>query len=367
MSKAASSNPAWIEKYADPQMDRLRHTCDPLADAVAVRMDRKRPSHMIDEVYARAKTEGGPFQAFIDHAHTVPDWVDWDRIEQARRVSLAFANLRATSLLVSSLVEGYSLSKAAHVLVATGRLHQDVLRRIYETSQMSHNMNVPGGLRPGAHGHRTMMEVRLLHAMVRKYLRGQGWDVALYDEPINQEDMAFTIIEFDYLALRGMQRMGAELSQDDQDAQHHLWRYAAYLNGVDDYLNTESLDEEIYLYQRIRDRQRNPNDESRLLAHSVITALAGQPPFNLPAPLLYELSRLCLGDELADAYLLPRNRLWQRALQLYRAGNRIGALAHYHVPGMDRLSEKLNFRLLQKAIRENLDPDPEKRAFRHIA
>jgi len=268
---------------------------------------------------------------------------------------------------VSSLVEGYSLSKAAHVLIATGRLHQDVLKRIYETSQMSHNMNVPNGLRPGFQGHRTIMEVRLLHAMVRKYLRGRGWEVELYDEPINQEDMAFTVIEFDYLAIRGMERMGAHLRQDDKDALHHLWRYGAYLNGVDDSINTESLAEEIYLYERIKQRQRNPNEESRQLAHAVITALAGQPPFNLPEALLYELSRLCLGDELADAYQLPRNGFWQRMLKVYQAGNRVGTLAHYHVPGLDRLSEKVNFRLLQKAISENLDPNPEKRAFRHIA
>lgn len=100
---------------------------------------------------------------------------------------------------------------------------------------------------------------------------------------------------------------------------------------------------------------------------TVITALAGQPPFNLPAELLYELSRLCLGDELAEAYALPRHRLWQQALKLYRTGNRISTLAHYHVPGVGRLSEKVNFHLLQKALHQNLDPNPDKRAFRHIA
>lgn len=83
------------------------------------------------------------------------------------------------------------LADAAHVLIATGRLHQDVTRRIYETAQMSHNMSVKNGMRPGGSGHRIILEVRLLHAMVRKYLRHHGWDTAKYDEPVNQEDMAF--------------------------------------------------------------------------------------------------------------------------------------------------------------------------------
>lgn len=358
---------AWQAKYADSVLDQMRHTCDPLADAVAAGIERKRPSHMIDEVIARAASEGGAFRDYLDHANSVPAWVNWDAIEHARRINLAFANVRAIALLVSSLVEGYSLSKAAHVLVATGRLQQDVLKRVYETSQMTHNISVPDGIRPGQPGHRTMMEVRLLHAMVRKYLRGRGWDVSLYDEPINQEDMAFTIIEFDYLAVRGMERMGARLSDDDRVALHHLWRYGAYLNGVDERLITDSPAEEIYQYERIRDRQRNPNEESRSLAISVITALAGQPPFNLPESLLFELSRLCLGNELADAYQLPRHAGWQQAIRAYRLANKASTLAHYRLPGFDRISEALNFRLIRKALVDNLDSDPNKRAFRHIA
>ena len=362
-----SIDPAWVAKYADAQMDKMRYTCDPIADAVAAQLERQRPSQMIDEVYARAKTEGGAFKDYLEHAYAVPTWVNWDAIEHARRVNLGFANVRGIALLVSSLVEGYSLSKAAHVLIATGRLHQDVLKRIYETSQMSHNINVPNGIKPGQPGHRTIMEVRLLHAMVRKYLRQRGWDTSLYDEPINQEDMAFTVIEFDYLSIRGMERMGAEMSADDKAASQHLWQYAAYLNGVDECMIPRSVEEEIYQYERIRDRQRNPNQESSELAQAVITALAGKPPFNLPAPLLFELSRVCLGDELADVYDFPRHKGWQQAVRLYQAANRASTLAHYRVPYFDRLWQEVNFKLLRKALVDNLDANPDKRAFRHIA
>jgi len=367
MTAQAQTKLLWQDKYSDAVLDRMRYTCDPLADVVAALLERGRPSQMLDEVYARAKTEGGAFAAYVDHCHTIPAWVDWEQVEQARRLMLAFAGVRGISLLVSSLVEGYSLSKAAHVLVATGRLHQDVLRRIYETGQMTHNMLIPDGLKPGAPGHRTIMEVRLLHAMVRKYLKGRGWETALYDEPVNQEDMAFTIVEFDYLAMRGMERMGARLSDDDKSAMHHLWRFAARQNGVCDELLTDSLDEEIYQYQRIRERQFSPNEESRMLAQAVIKALAGEPSFNLPEPMLYELTRVCLGDELADVYQLPRSKLWHKAVLAYKGANKLATLAHYHIPGADTLSEKLNLRNSREALLEKLPAEPDKRAFRHIA
>ncbi|HET8704769.1 MAG TPA: oxygenase MpaB family protein [Pseudomonadales bacterium] len=360
-------NAAWQRKYSNEFLDSMRHLCDPLADAVTAQMNRQRPSAMLDEVERRAKTEGGAFQAFLDQVNTVPAWVDWRLIEQARKVSLAFANVRGMALLVSSLVEGYALSKATHVLIATGRLHQDVTRRIFETAQMSHNMHVKDGLRPGGMGHRIILEVRLLHSMVRKYLKQRDWDVAKYDEPVNQEDMAFTIIEFDYLAVRGMERMGASLSKSDRRALHHFWRYAAYLHGVDERLLTDSPEEEIYQYQRIRERQYNPNEESRLLAQTVLESLAGKPPFNLKVELLNELSRLCLGDALADAYQLPKHLAWRQAVKAYIGLNKALTFAHYKIPGMGLLSERLNFQAMQKALHENLEPEENKRAFRHIA
>ena len=360
-------NLTWKQKYSDEVMDRMRYTCDPLADAVAALVERGRPSHMIDEVYARAKSEGGAFAAYVDHMHSVPDWVDWEQIEHARKVLLAFAGVRGIALLVSSLVEGYSLSKAAHVLVATGRLHQDVLRRIYETGQMTHNMLVPGGLKVGGPGHRTVMEVRLLHAMVRKYLKQRGWETEKYDEPVNQEDMTFTIIEFDYLSLRGMERMGARLTDDDKNAVHHYWRYGAHLNGVCEEMLTDTLEEEIYQYQRIRERQYSPNEESRMLAQVVINALAGQPTFNLLEGLLNELSRMCLGDALADVYELPRDKKWHKAAVAYKLANKLGTFAHYHVPGAEQLSAKYNYKNLRQSLMDNLPADPEKRAFRNIA
>ena len=96
-------------------------------------------------------------------------------------------------------------------------------------------------------------------------------------------------------------------------------------------------------------------------------ATQAQPPFNLREELLFELSRLCLGDELADAYQLPRHKGWQQAVRLYQLANKASTLAHYRLPGFDRLSETLNFRLIRKALVDNLDANPEKRAFRHIA
>ena len=161
--------------------------------------------------------------------------------------------------------------------------------------------------------------------------------------------------------------MGARLTDDDKNAVHHYWRYGAHLNGVCEEMLTDTLEEEMYQYQRIRERQYSPNEESRMLAQVVINALAGQPTFNLPEGLLNELSRMCLGDALADVYELPRDKKWHKAAVAYKLANKLGTFAHYHVPGAEQLSAKYNYKNLRQSLMDNLPADPEKRAFRNIA
>jgi len=64
---------------------------------------------------------------------------------------------------------------------------------------------------------------------------GGAWDVAAFGVPINQEDMAATLLAFSYNVLVGIEAIrGAPLPRADQAAYLHLWRYIGFLLGVDD-------------------------------------------------------------------------------------------------------------------------------------
>ena len=355
-------------RYSDAIMNRMRHTGDPLADRIAPELKRHLPAQMLDEVMQRADREGGPFQDFLDHAWRVPDWVDWDLIEQARQVQLAFGQTRGAVLLVGGLAEGAGLNKASEVLAATGRFKPEkIIKRLYETGQMTHNSQAPGGLRPGGPGHRTLMEVRLLHAMVRRHLLSRDWDTARFDHPINQEDMLFTIIEFNHLAVRGMARLGASLSDSDRKATHHFWRYVAYLSGVTDEFLTLSPEDEALAYTRIMEREHEVTPITIERVHELITGTAGKPPMYLPASLLFELCATCLGEERARQYQLPRTRWARAAVQVLIANNRLQTQLHYRIPGLGRLFGRYNFRAMHALLTRNIESDVEKRAFRHIA
>ena len=355
-------------RYSDAFMNRMRQTGDPLADQVAAQLQRHLPSQMLDEVMLRADREGGIFQDFLDYSWTVPDWVDWHLIDRAARVQLAFGQTRGVVLLVGGLAEGAGLNKASEVLAATGRFKPEkVIKRLYETGQMTHNSQAPNGLRPGGPGHRTIMEVRLLHAMVRRHLLNKGWDSAQFDHPINQEDMLFTIIEFNHLAVRGMARLGATLSREDREATHHFWRYVAYLNGVTDEFLTTSPEDEARAYDRIMEREHEIKPITVERVHELITGTAGKPPVYLPAGMLFELCATCLGEERARQYQLPRSRTWRAVIKMLTVNNRLQTRLHYLVPGLGRVFGAYNFRLTHKMLTANIEAEVEKRAFRCIA
>jgi len=363
--KPTRNSSDWQQRYSPEQLQQWRQVCDPLADDAAAHLKRAKPSQMLVQVEQLAASGDAACARFLEVTAQAPAWVEWEQVEHGRRVCLAFNAVRSMGLL-AALLEGYSLSRAAHVLVATGRLNQDVSRRLQETGQMSHNMNAPHALRPGGIGHRHVLEVRLLHAMVRRYVRDRHWDVSLYDEPINQEDMAFTVIEFDHLAARGMERLGARLSAADRNAVHHLWRYAAWLHGVNEQLITHSPAEAAYQYEAIRAHQQHLNDESAALANAVLSGLADQPPLNLSERALRALSRAMLDDTLNAAYGLQPDRVADAGVALLKQLNRALTFAHYRLPGAARAAEVIHFELARRALSEQLGT-AEQRAFRGMA
>ena len=55
----------------------------------------------------------------------------------------------------------------------------------------------------------------------------EAYPVESCGTPINQQDMAYAMLIFSYLNVRGMLRLGAELSREQVDSLHLLWRYVA--------------------------------------------------------------------------------------------------------------------------------------------
>ncbi len=215
------------------------------------------------------------------------------------------------ALVLGSLVETYASSKGAKVLIRGGMLTKHVMRRLHDTTTFVLEIAASRGPRPGTNAHRHIIRTRLVHAFVRHGMDRRGdFDVAAWGEPANQEDTASTLLAFCHVYLRSLGRLGYAPTVDEEDSVHHLYRWVGRLMGVKDELLTTSRAEEQLLYAHIARRQHHPDDDSRQLARSLITTLAGRPPFFLPASALSTLTTHLLGSALASGLGLESSTAW---------------------------------------------------------
>lgn len=363
------SEAIWFDRYSHERLARYRQMQDPEADACAALIGFKRPAGLLDEVERRARTEGGVFQAFLDHCHTVPAWVDFEKMELGRRVYRRYSSLQGLVLMCSSLVEGYAHNKPAQVLVATGRLQKDVSRRIYETGQMLHNLVGEDGLRPGGLGHRTLMEVRLLHAAVRQFLvDNPRFDPALYDLPINQEDMAGTILEFDFMVVRGLKRLGLQINRREHESMHYMWRYAGYVLGVREELLTSTIEEQEILALQLTSHLYQPTEDSERLAKALLRSMSHKPPFHLSYDVLLAFSRYLIGDAVADDLNIRSTVPAAAAVRLVRTAVSTLSVGHRLLPDAAlRRLEDMNFALGRRTLKAGLGDNPARWGFRAMA
>lgn len=170
---------------------------------------------------------------YLAEVLTVPEWVDWDRVDRGAAVFQSLGTNANDVLLNLSLIGGYRFGGPTDLLVLTGALKGDgTLRRLAETQKWAVEATRPGGLRPGAEGWRLTVHVRLMHALVNEVFTGR-WDSDRFGLPINQTDQAGTLGLFDATVIIGCRALGVPLGRRERADLMHLWRYVGWLLGVD--------------------------------------------------------------------------------------------------------------------------------------
>ncbi|MBL8921129.1 MAG: DUF2236 domain-containing protein [Myxococcaceae bacterium] len=331
----------------DPLLDAARRERDPLGDAAVAELLRSGALRRGggDLVGALEETNGPASRALLEFSNTVPPWVDFERMRHGTHVGLATPVQSALALVLGSLMETYAAAKGAKVLIRGGMLTKHVMKRLHDTSTFVLEVAASRGPKPGTHAFRHVLRTRLVHAFVRHGMDKRGdYDAAAWGEPVNQEDSASTLLAFCHVYLRSLERLGYALSAEEEDSVHHLYRWVGRLMGVKDELLTTTRTQERFLYAHIARRQHHPDADSRELARSLVTTLAGRAPFFLPAPALSTLSRHLLGERLASGLGLSASLAWTplpRALPLIsRVQRRVERVPFTNAP-LEQVGERV--------------------------
>ncbi len=303
------SRSPWTHKF----LDEMREIGDPLADAV---VDEIFDGGKVGAVNTLMKTlvrnDGVPTRKlpravrdYLDATDDLPPWADAQRICAGERFFELHGPFCVVALACASLPACYAMRRGVQVLSLTARLQTDPVRRIGETAQMTLHAMSAGGLAPGGAGIRDAQKVRLMHGAVRHLaLACDEWDPD-WGVPINQEDLAFTLLTFSVVVLDSIAKLGRTFSDDDAEAYFHCWNCVGHVLGIEDALIAATIADSRRLWRRITERNWEPCPEGAAMTHALLGAMEHAIPGTVfdgfPAYLLRYLG----GDQLADILDVP--------------------------------------------------------------
>ena len=244
-------------------------------------------------------------------------------------------------------MSGYSNAASVAPLVVTGRFRQQADIRAVETSSWVFTTARPGGLHRDGLGFARTVRVRMIHAFVRRHIREHvAWDAEDLGLPINQADLAYTVVEFSYLPIRAMRRLGVHFSAEELAGMYALWRYMGYLIGVDERVLVTNEPE----CERLEDLQHilspPPDDDCRsfldALFDDVLAANMSRASGAIGLigrrwahPLLHGLARDFVGDQIADGLGID-DTPWKYASAVIRPVNAVTSRVVGRVPALQR-------------------------------
>jgi hypothetical protein len=208
-----------------------------------------------------------PLREFFIGVEKIPDWVDWDQLRRGQR---ALRRGGADGMYIArdvSLLGGYQFSGFNKTLLRTGALEKGSNKRFAETMQWAMDVISEDGMAPLGVGYRSTIRVRLIHAFVRRHVAAMlDWRADEWGMPVNQTDMAATLVGALIAPPAGAIGMGILPGPAELDAIAHLTRYVGWLIGVqDEWLPHDFRDGMRVLYHTVT-AISNPDESTKRLS-----------------------------------------------------------------------------------------------------
>src|SRR5271166_572933 len=264
-------------RWTDALLDRMRELGDPMADgAVAAVLEQGGVDAVNVIMHTLVRNdqpvpEGLPAQirAYLAETQPLPEWADMRKIKRAQQLFETWGVEIAVCLFCASLPSSYAAAKGVKVLYLTARLDTDARRRVMETGQFLFDVLAVGSLDDEhGKGRHAIQRVRLMHAAVRHLIKARNerepglWDPN-WGTPINQEDLAGTLLSFSYVVAGPLRRLGVRVSTEDAEAYLHMWNVIGHLLGVRDELLVRGIGDATALVDAIRRRQFEASPEGQ--------------------------------------------------------------------------------------------------------
>ena len=328
--RAHAANPSLAAKY-------IHHALigDPAADAVAEALTPFDPEQMHRLIQGGMEQDAKimrdapqPLRDFFDQIEHPPAWFDPASVREGCRAFHNDSDVFLSISVVGSIVRGFS-TLIGKAFFMTGRITDHGARRLKQNLRHLVEITLPGGLERQGDGWKLSVRIRLVHAQARRLLRNSdNWDEAAYGMPISAAHLAFSSTLFCAWMLQKVESFGVRPSDEARASYMQIWRYTAFLFGVPETILFRDEAEAMELYRIASFCEPQPDVEEIAMANSVIHAvplvlgMTDPDARRAKVSALYRVSRVLIGNALADALRFPSQRAdgtlawvrWQRRL-----------------------------------------------------
>jgi len=335
---------AYVDGYAkalaidtEAAKSYIRHTTigDPLMDAAVkdlASVSRSQVSQFIaagmdqnEEVLRDA-----PQSLRAVFAEPEPPWVDHEAFAPGiRAFQVNLVNIFA-AFVAGTLIDGFS-TLISESFVQTGRIFDNGVARLRQNNRHQVEIFWPGGLQRYGDGWKLSVRIRFVHAQIRHLLsESPDWDFTAYGTPISAAHMGYALACFSARTLKHSSTLGSVYSREERESFCAVWRYAGHLMGVPDALLYTDEKDALRWYAVGSACEPPPTDSAILMANALINSaplVAGimdpSAREKLVKGTIYPVTRLLVGNDLADQLKLPRHGgvKVRAALLQFRLGN----------------------------------------------
>jgi len=331
-----------MSRWSDDFLASMRQEMDPVADECVKALFEEgglstvRAFHgeLVDDMGAPVPGLPPALTRYIEAASEPPSfpWISDDEsarlLAQAEEILSSHGTLQFILLACASLPECYIDRLGMPVLFLTQKLNTNVTRRVVETSRYTVDVMSMDGFSPTGAGLDSARKVRLMHAATRYLIlhaspdeladglpasvagafRDHSWQES-FGQPINQEDLAYTLQTFAWVTVRGFRDCNADLTPDEELSIIHCWNIAGHYMGIRHDLMPQTVAEAEELFELIKARVKGESEEGKSLTAAVMDFAQNLFHTSVFKTMPRVLTRHLVGDETADMLGLPQNSL----------------------------------------------------------
>jgi hypothetical protein len=297
-------------------LESLKFEGDPLADAVISEMVATGQVDAVNLVLSELRANDQPIpenlpprvRQYLIETDSPPDWTDVQRVARAHEFFLDDGMHVASVLSFGAMVNCYAQPRPSRVLGLTHRLEHPH-RRLSETSQFVLNMMAANPFSGGGGFIPAIQKTRLIHAAVRHFITESGqWDFEADGVPICQQDLLGALLIFSVQVVKGMRRIGVQVTEQEAEDYYHVWRVSGALLGIRADTMPETYDEALELNDSLVEASYAASPEGILLTSGLVALYRKLMPGKAFDAIIPAMVREVVNPEVADFLQVPDSR-----------------------------------------------------------